>query len=136
MLSSVAMPLPRRLRVSSLLKEHPAVVRRIAFVPITSLCAAAITAGELFFGLAKRPHAKRLQIVVREFIRRVDALPWDASIAQRYGTVRANMELHGKSLAPLDMLIAAHALGVGAVLVTNDHAFRHVPGLRIEDWSA
>jgi len=31
-------------------------------------------------------------------------------------------------------LIAAHALSLGAVLVTNDHAFAYVPGLVIEDW--
>jgi tRNA(fMet)-specific endonuclease VapC len=35
----------------------------------------------------------------------------------------------------LDMLIAAQALAINAVLVTNDRAFRHVPGLTIEDWT-
>jgi tRNA(fMet)-specific endonuclease VapC len=46
------------------------------------------------------------------------------------------MERSGKSLASLDLLIASHALEAGATLVTNDGAFRHVPGLRIEDWTA
>jgi tRNA(fMet)-specific endonuclease VapC len=46
------------------------------------------------------------------------------------------MEQSGKSLQPLDMLIAAHALEAGATLVTNDRAFRHVPGLEIDDWTA
>ena len=45
------------------------------------------------------------------------------------------MERGGKSLAPLDMLIAAHALEAGATLVSNDRAFRHVPGLTVEDWT-
>jgi tRNA(fMet)-specific endonuclease VapC len=46
------------------------------------------------------------------------------------------MERSGNLLAPLDMLIAAHALEAGATLVSNDRAFRFVPGLAVEDWAA
>jgi len=42
----------------------------------------------------------------------------------------------GLALQPLDMLIAAHALEAGAVLVSADRAFRFVPGLTVEDWTA
>lgn len=122
--------------VSHLLKEHPAVVRRVVAAPMASLCISSITEGELVFGLSKRPEAKRLHLAVREFLRRVDVLPWDSAIAERYGNVRANMERQGKILAPLDMLIAAHALETGAVLVTNDRAFNQVVGLHLEDWTA
>ena len=41
------------------------------------------------------------------------------------------MERQGK---PLDLLIATHALGIGAILVTNDQAFCQVAGLYVEDW--
>ena len=121
--------------VSHLLKEHPAVVRRVVAAPITSLCISSITEGELLFGLAKRPDAKRLHLAVREFLRRVDVLPWDSTIAERYGTVRADMERHGKILVPLDLLIATHALDTNTVLVTNDQAFGQVTGLHLEDWT-
>lgn len=63
-------------------------------------------------------------------------LSWDSGIAQRYGIVRADMERQGKVLAPLDLLIAGHALGIGAVLVTNDRAFGEVGDLSVEDWTA
>lgn len=122
--------------VSHLIKEHPSVVRRVVAVPMASLCISAITEGELLFGLAKRPDAKRLHLVVRELLRCVDVLPWDSSITDHYGRVRANLEGLGKSLAPLDLLIATHALGVGAILVTNDRFFFHVPDLVVEDWTA
>ncbi|MCF8177775.1 MAG: type II toxin-antitoxin system VapC family toxin [Sulfuritalea sp.] len=122
--------------VSHLIKAHPAVVRRVVAVPMASLRISAITEGELLFGLAKRPDAKRLHLAVREFLRRVDVLPWNTSAAERYGRVRADMARVGKALAPLDMLIATHALAVGAVLVTNDSAFGQVAELQLDDWTA
>jgi len=122
--------------VSHLIKENPAVVKRIVAAPMASLCISAITEGELLFGLAKRPEAKRLHSAVREFLKRVDVLPWNTVVAERYGAVRAAMESKGKILSPLDLLIAAHALTVGAVLVTNDRAFSQVTDLHLEDWTA
>lgn len=121
--------------VSHLIKEHPAVVRRVLAAPMASLCISAITEGELLFGLAKRPDAKRLHLAVRELLRRVDVLPWNTSVAERYGRVRADMARDGKVLAPLDLLIATHALAVGAVLVSNDRAFGQVAELQLEDWT-
>lgn len=121
--------------VSHLIKAHPDVARHVVAVPMASLCISAITEGELLFGLAKRPEAKRLHIAVREFLLRIDVLPWDSAIAERYGTVRAYVEEQGRILAPLDLLIATHALSVGAVLVTNDRAFGQVTDLHLEDWT-
>jgi len=121
--------------VSHLIREHPSVARRVVAVPMASLCISAITEGELLFGLAKRPDAKRLHLAVRELLRCVDVLPWDRSITDHYGTVRATLELQGKSLAPLDLVIATHALSLGAILVTNDRAFSQVPDLVVEDWT-
>ena len=121
--------------VSYLLKAHPVVGRRVAAAPMASLCISAITEGELLFGLARRPDAKRLHRAVRELLRRVDVLSWDSTVAERYGVVRADMERRGKILASLDLLIATHALSTGAVLVTNDKAFAQVADLQVEDWT-
>jgi tRNA(fMet)-specific endonuclease VapC len=121
--------------VSNLIKEHPEVTRCVVSAPMESLCVSAITEGELLFGLAKRPAAKRLHRVVQEFLRRVNVLPWDSAVAGYYGTVRATMERQGKTIAPLDLLIASHALSLGVVLVTNDQAFRRISGLHVEDWT-
>lgn len=121
--------------VSHLLRGHPAVVRRVVDVPMSALCLSSITEGELLFGLAKRPEAKRLHLAVRELLNRVDILPWDSAAAQRYGPARADLERQGKTLAPLDLLIAAHALEASAVLVTNDGAFSQAAGLKLEDWT-
>lgn len=121
--------------VSHLLKEHPAVVRRVVATPMAALCLSAITEAELRYGLAKRPDAKRLHRVARELLLRLDVLPWDSDTAQTYGAVRASLERQGKVLAPLDMLIAAHAVATGCTLVSNDQAFTQLTGLALEDWT-
>lgn len=121
--------------VSRLLKKDTAAMQRAMAVPITSLCISAITEGELLFGLAKRPEATRLHAAVKEFLRCVDVLPWDNTVAAHYAQTRTSLERQGKTLAAMDLLIASHAQSLGAVLVTNDHAFRWVNGLRVEDWT-
>jgi tRNA(fMet)-specific endonuclease VapC len=121
--------------VIHILKSHPKVLKSLTAKPIASVCISAITEAELKYGLAKRPEAKRLHLLVREFLRAVDVLPWDSAIAERYGSVRFKMEKDGKGIAPLDLLIAAHALDTRSILVTNDQAFKKVPELKIEDWT-
>ena len=121
--------------VSHLVKQHPNVSRQVVNVPMASLCISAITVGELLYGLARRPDAVRLRAAVTELMRRVDVLQWDVSAAQRYGILRAALDRPGRPLGSHDLLIAAHALAAGAILVTNDRAFRQIAHLQIEDWT-
>ena len=112
----------------------PALAARLVTVPMAQLCVSSVTQGELLYGLARRPAAVGLQTAVREFLARLDVLPWDSEAATRYGTLRAALETAGTPLGNLDTLIAAHALAVDAVLVTNDRAFARVPALAVENW--
>lgn len=121
--------------VSHLIKRHPNVTQRLLAVPVHCVCISAITAGELAFGLAKRPDATALKVAVGEFLRHVDVLPWDHAVAQTYGALRAHLQKNGTPLAPLDTQIAAHALHVQAILVSNDKAFLQVDGVEVEDWT-
>ena len=120
--------------VSHLIKRHPQATQRLLAVPMHSLGISAITAGELAFGLAKRPEAVALRAAVHEFLRRVDVLPWDADVAQTYGRLRAQMQSEGIGLSALDMQIAAHALHVQAILVSSDQAFGRLTQLKHENW--
>lgn len=121
--------------VSHLIRRHPMATQRLLAVPMHAVFISAITAGELAFGLAKRPEATALKTAVDEFLRRVEVLAWDNAVAQTYGTVRAMQQLQGTSLAPLDTQIAAHALHTQAILVSSDRAFLQIAGLVVEDWT-
>lgn len=121
--------------VSHFIKGISNVRNRIISVPMSSLTISAITEGELLFGVAKKTEAKQLSLVVHEFLIRVDVLPWDSTAAACYGTLRAELQKKGKMLGNLDLLIAAHALSLGIILITSDRAFNQVDGLKIEDWS-
>lgn len=121
--------------VSHFIKGIGNVRNRVASVPMSDLAISAITEGELLFGLAKKSDAKQLSMVVHEFLVRVDVLPWDSAVATCYGMLRANLQKNGKVLGNLDLLIAAHALSLNIILITNDHAFTQVKGLKTEDWT-
>jgi tRNA(fMet)-specific endonuclease VapC len=122
--------------VSHLIKRHPQATQRLLAVPMHSLGISAITAGELAFGLAKRPEAVALRAAVDEFLRRVDVLPWDAAVAQTYGQLRAQVQSEGIGLSALDMQIAAHAVHVKAILVSSDRAFGQLTEITHENWLA
>jgi tRNA(fMet)-specific endonuclease VapC len=121
--------------VSQLLREHPQVLGRVLATPMESLCISSITEGELLFGLANNPANVKLKQAVQELLRRVDSIAWDSVAARKYGDVRADMQQKGKGIGNLDLLIAAHAIAIDAILVTNDQAIRQVPNLEIEDWT-
>lgn len=122
--------------VSLAVRGNAHVLKNLTSVPMSELCISAITHAELMYGLAKRPEALRLHRLVSEFLLRVDVLPFDAAAAEVYGKFRADVEASGRSLSAPDMQIAAHAYGIGAVLVSNDRAFFHIGGLSVEDWSS
>lgn len=99
-------------------------------------CISSITEGEIRYGLAKIGASAKLIEGMNLFLERIRILPWHSEEAQAYGDLRSRMEKTGKPLGNLDMLIAAHAVAVGAILVTADKAFRQVKGLRgIENWA-
>ena len=95
----------------------------------------AITLAELRFGVAKSAHAKRASSNLRVLLTKVGVVPFDDAATKRYGALRAHLEGLGVPIGPLDTLIAAHALSLHRILVTNNtREFRRVPGLKVEDW--
>ena len=120
--------------VSYLMRGQAAVEKAIFSKDYADLCISSLTEAELLYGVNRKPEATRRAKMVHEFLERIESLVWGSKEAACYGSLRATMERSGKSLQTTDMLIAAHALASGAILVTSDKAFQHVPDLRVEDW--
>ena len=97
-----------------------------------------ISQAELFYGWAWRGHPAALGKLIGAFLGGVEVMPWTQAVARCYGDLRVMCEAGGVNLTTSDMMIAAHAKAVGAVLVTRDKAFQHIKlhlaGL--EDWTA
>jgi tRNA(fMet)-specific endonuclease VapC len=98
-------------------------------------CISAVTRAELSFGVMRRPEATKLSRLVDAFLRAARTEPFDARAADEFGRLRAELERRGEGIGIGDELIAAHALSIGAVIVTdNERHFSRVPRLSIENW--
>jgi tRNA(fMet)-specific endonuclease VapC len=115
--------------------DRPHISQQLASLPMAEIAISAVTEGELLYGLARRSYPPVLTERVSQFLLRVDVLAWDHTVARIYADLRAACEAKGVPLAPLDMMIAAHAVAADAVLVTNDTSFSRAPDpLRTEYW--
>jgi len=66
------------------------------------------------------PPEHRLHIEVRQFLRIIQILPWDADAADYYADIRYQLVTTGQTIGGMDMMIAAHSLSASAILVTNN----------------
>ena len=114
----------------------PEVRQRLASLPMDSILISAVTQAELYYGLARKGHPPALAKLVREFLLRVQTLPWDSEAATVYGDLRMSCAALGVTLGAAELLTAAHAVAAKATLVTHDKTFSLVPGgiLVVEDW--
>lgn len=92
-----------------------------------------VVACEVRFGLARTPGSKNAARSV-EFLATMTILPLEPAVAVEYANARAWLVARGRTIGGNDLLIAAHALALGATVVTDDGAFGSVPGLRVENW--
>ena len=117
--------------------DVPGLRAKLVAIPMHQVVISSVTQAELMYGLLKRGRPKPLEEKIQAFLTRVQVLAWTGEVSNVYAVVRTDCEAMGVTLAPFDMMIAAHAVAAGAVLVTGDKAFSHVKsGLKIEDWTS
>ena len=117
--------------------RSPHIEARLSTIEPSMVCISAITRAELLYGLKRLPSGHRLQVGVRQFLKIVRALPWDAEAADFYAEIRHQLATSGQPIGELDMMIAAHSLAAGAILVTNNirHFQKISAALILENWS-
>ncbi|MGB8839820.1 MAG: PIN domain-containing protein [Aliidongia sp.] len=113
-----------------------AINAKLASIQPSMICLSVITRAELLYGLKRLPAGHRLHLGVRQFLRIVRALPWDADAADYYADIRYQLVTTGQPIGEMDMMIAAHSLSAGAILVTNNirHFERIEAPLLMENW--
>jgi tRNA(fMet)-specific endonuclease VapC len=95
-----------------------------------------ITVSELWYGVAKSEHRKANERALEQFLLPLMISPFDDQAAEAYGTIRAALEKEGQPIGAMDLLIAAHAVSMGLILVTNnEREFSRVPELIVENWA-
>lgn len=108
--------------------------QRIARVGEDRICTSIIVAAELRYGCAKSG-SSRLTQAVEDLLAEIDVLPFDGPADVEYGFVRSRLEAAGKPIGGNDLLIAAHAKSIDAIVVTaNVDVFSRVHGLKVENW--
>lgn len=108
--------------------------RKLSEIDPDEVVSSVIVAAEIWFGIENDP-SFRSRARVKSFLETVQILGMGPEVARIYGRVRAELKRIGWALGANDMLIAAHALSLEAVLVTDDYnAFTQVAGLKLENW--
>ena len=107
---------------------------RIAQIDEAAICTSIIVAAELRSGCTKSGSARLLK-AVEDLLGEISVLPFDAPADAKYGKIRSELEAAGRPIGGNDLLIAAHASSIGAIIVTaNTNEVGRIPGLRVENW--
>jgi tRNA(fMet)-specific endonuclease VapC len=110
-------------------------LKSLAGVSVGQAAMSSISFAELEYGLCKHGKAEILRAALESTLLRVDVLPWTQSVAACYGQLCSSLEKKGINLSNFDMMIAAHAVSIDAILVTRDKAFSKLgTRLKLEVW--
>lgn len=119
-----------------LIKQKPLqVMEKFRAYSVGEIGVSSITVSELWYGVAKSRRQKANAQALEQFLLPLTVPAFDNRAAEAYGEIRAALEKKGRPIGAMDMLIAAHALSLGMVLVTNnEREFLRVPELMVENW--
>ncbi|MCG5054103.1 MAG: type II toxin-antitoxin system VapC family toxin [Myxococcales bacterium] len=121
--------------VSYALRGQGGVGSKILSLKPSQLAVSSITVAELRYG-AERKASQRLHALVSNFLSGVEVVDFDNDAAAIFGRIASLLAERGSPIGDFDVLIAAHAISLKRVLVTNNTKhFSRVPGLKIENWN-
>ena len=99
------------------------------------ICISSITYAELCYGVVNSTHIERNTRELDVFRLDLEILPFGEDAGMHYAEIRRALRRRGTPIGANDLLLAAHARSLGAMLVTNNRSeFDRVPELRVENW--
>ncbi|HWB76791.1 MAG TPA: type II toxin-antitoxin system VapC family toxin [Nannocystaceae bacterium] len=126
--------------VSALMRGDATMIARLGEIEKSDVFVPHPVLAEIEYGLARMPKSrKRASLratfeLVRDELQRA---PWSDEVDVHFGAAKAELERRGTRLEDFDLAIAAHALALDAVLVTDDIAhMARITGLVVESWIA
>jgi tRNA(fMet)-specific endonuclease VapC len=124
--------------VSFLMKGDESVRARLERQPRTDVLLCQPVVAEIEYGPARLPRSARrtrLQARFDLFLQELVRVTWSDDVSRAFGRIKAELERRGTRLEDLDVAVGAHAVALGATLVTDnvDH-MRRISGLKLENW--
>ncbi len=94
-----------------------------------------VTLAELLYGVQISSRKKENRAAVEVLTRHLSVIDWSRDAAEHYAEIRADLKKRGQLIGANDLMIAAHARSLGAIVVTNNvKDFRRVKALKHENW--
>ncbi len=94
-----------------------------------------IALAELYYGIAKSTRQNENSWLLAGVLIPLAIMDFDNEAALHYGQIRFDLQRRGQMIGGNDLFIAAHALALDCVLVTNNtREFERVEGLKLENW--
>lgn len=121
--------------VDYLTRRYASVVERIQASAPEDLCLSSVVIAELRYGADKSQrnleNHRKIDVLVNELV----CVEFDAEAAAAFGRLRWQLEQRGEPIGPYDLMIAAHAVSLDLILVSDNlREFRRVTGLAVENW--
>jgi tRNA(fMet)-specific endonuclease VapC len=117
-------------------RRAPGPLERLRAYALGDVGISAITYAELRYGVENSARAEENLQRLERFLLPLEVVAFDAEAGRHYGRVRAQLQREGCPIGGHDLLIAAHALSLGARLATNSlREFERVVGLQVERWA-
>lgn len=119
-----------------IIKRKPVdVIEKFKSLSVNDVCISSVTLAELSYGVEKSQYQEKNRLALEEFTLPLEIMPFDEEAASQYGYVRALLEGRGTPIGSLDLMIAAHALSLNSIVVTNNvKEFSRIPDLKVQDW--
>jgi tRNA(fMet)-specific endonuclease VapC len=123
-----------------IMRERPLYLLKVLQTHVKNkdrIVVSAITYAEMRFGAIGKKASPKHNIIVDEFMSRIDSVfAWDKYAVEASTVIKKDLSDKGPPIGANDTAIAGHAMASDCILVTNNtREFKRVIGLQLEDWT-